>query len=124
MWPIHCVQGSKGAEFHEKCPNRGEKVISKGEDKDVEAYSGLEGPPGKEFDAELKKQGITDVYCVGLAYDYCVGSTAVDAAKLGYKTFIVMDGTRAVNSATAEAMKKRLDAAGVTEISLDQVPKA
>ena len=87
----------------------------------MEAYSGFEGT---ELDAELKKQGITDVYCVGLAYDYCVGSTVVDAAKCGYKTFIVMDGTRAVNEATAEAMKKRLDDAGVSEISLDQVPKA
>ena len=61
---------------------------------------------------------------MGLAYDYCVGSTAADAAKNGFKTYVVMDATRAVNPASAETMKKRLDAAGVSEITLDQVPKA
>ena len=53
-----------------------------------------------------------------------MGSTAACAAKHGFKSYIVMDGTRAVNSASAETMKKRLEEAGVTEISLDQVPKA
>ena len=125
MWPTHCVQGSKGAEFHEKCQNRGEHIVSKGQDKTVDSYSGFGSPPEKtELLDELKKEGVTEVYCVGLAYDYCVGSTAEDAAKNGFKTFVVMDATRAVAPASAEAMKKRLDAVGVTEISLDQVPKA
>ena len=91
----------------------------------MDSYSGFGSPPEKtELLDELKKEGVTEVYCVGLAYDYCVGSTAEDAAKNGFKTFIVTDATRAVAPASAEAMKKRLDAVGVTEISFDQVPKA
>ena len=124
MWPVHCVQETKGAEWHEKCPQLdGEKVVSKGQDKTVDSYSGFGSPPEKtDLDELLKADGITEIYCVGLAYDYCVGSTAVDGAKNGYKTYLVMDATKSVMEATAEVMKKRLDDAGVIPINLADVP--
>ena len=56
---------------------------------------------------------------VGLAYDYCVGATALDAATHGIKTYVVMDATKSVSADTAEPMKKKLDAAGVIEITFD-----
>ena len=59
--------------------------------------------------------------CVGLAYDYCVGSTAYDGAKNGFDTCIVMDATKSVNPASAETMKKRLDEVGVKEVMSDQL---
>merc|ERR1711913_115370 len=100
-----------------------EVVVDKGTVQTVDSYSGFgftsECGQHKEETIllnELRKEGVTEVYCVGLAFDYCVGSTAEDAAKNGFKTFIVMDATRAVAPASAEAMKKRLDAVGVTEI--------
>ena len=47
MWPVHCVQNTKGAEFHKDCPNRGEKIISKGLDKNVKSYTGFGTLPEK-----------------------------------------------------------------------------
>lgn len=59
---------------------------------------------------------MTDVYVCGLAYDYCVGSTALDAAKRGYKTYIITDATRSVAKESEEIMRNRLKEAGVFEI--------
>ena len=64
----------------------------------------------------MQERGVTDVYVVGLAYDYCVGSTAFDAAALGYKTTIVMDATRPVAEASAKVMDDRLEKAGVLKM--------
>ena len=126
MWPVHCVQGTKGAEFHEKCPVQdGEVIVDKGTDKTVDSYSGFGTPPEKTILLdELKKEGITEIYCVGLAYDYCVGSTAEDGAKNGFKTYLVTDAAKSVAAATAETMKTRLDAVGVIPITSEEVPKA
>ena len=126
MWPVHCVQNTKGAEWHEKCePRDGEVVVDKGTDKTVDSYSGFGTAPEKTILLdELKKEGITEIYCVGLAYDYCVGSTAEDGAKNGFKTYLVTDATKSVNEATAEPMKKRLADAGVIPITSEEVPKA
>jgi len=60
------------------------------------------------------------VVCVGLAYDYCVGSTACDAAKHGFVTTIVQDATKSVADSTAEAMTKRLEEAGVHLVLSDK----
>ena len=126
MWPVHCVQNTKGAEWHEKCPLLdGEVIVDKGTDKTVDSYSGFGTAPEKTILLdELKKEGITEIYCVGLAYDYCVGSTAEDGAKNGFKTYLVTDATKAVNPATAEPMKQRLADAGVIPITSEEVPKA
>ena len=64
---------------------------------------------------------MTKLYCVGLAYDYCVGSTAADGAKHGFQTYLVTDATRSVAPASHEAMSKRLSDAGVVEITSDKV---
>ena len=58
--------------------------------------------------ADLQSKGVTKLYCVGLAYDYCVGSTAVDGAKNGFKTYLVTDATKSVANPSAEAMDKRI----------------
>ena len=118
MWPVHCVQNTHGAEFHKDCePRPSEVVVDKGTLVRVDSYSGFGSPPEKTtLCGLLKDREITDVYVVGLAYDYCVGATAVDAAKNGFKTYLVADATRAVNPASAEVMKKRLAEAGVEEI--------
>ena len=103
----------------------GEKIVNKGTDKTVDSYSGFGTPPEKTILLEeLKKDGVTEIYCVGLAYDYCVGSTAEDGAKNGFKTYIVSEATKSVSADSEEKMKTRLTAAGVIPISFDQVPKA
>ena len=90
----------------------------------VESYSGF-GGDGEEtgLDKYLKGQGVKRCFCVGLAYDYCVGSTAEDSAKLGYKTYLIEDASRSVADASKDGMNKRLLAAGVNVINqkeLDQ----
>ena len=105
--------------------NEGEIIVDKGTDKTVDSYSGFGTPPEKTILLdELKKEGVTEIYCVGLAYDYCVGSTAEDGAKNGFKTYLVTDATKSVAETSAEGMKKRLDAVGVIPITSDEVPKA
>jgi nicotinamidase/pyrazinamidase len=101
LWPIHCVQGSEGAAFHSDLNQKNWKAIfQKGKNPAVDSYSGFfdnarRGDTGLgEF---LKKNGILTVYIAGLALDYCVKYTALDAISLGFETFLVVDATRAVN---------------------------
>ena len=123
MWPDHCVQGSDGAKFHPLCqPSDTDIIVDKGTDPRVDSYSGFgSAPEVTTLLADLQAKNVTKLYCVGLAYDYCVGSTAEDGAKNGFTTYLITDATRSVNSASAEAMSKRLQAAGVVEITSDQI---
>ncbi len=101
LWPEHCVQGSKGALFPDaletKCIAR---VFQKGMDKNVDSYSGFFDNGHKKstgLGAFLRGKGITEVYIAGLATDYCVKFTALDAVILGFKTFVIQDACRGVN---------------------------
>ncbi len=101
MWPDHCVQGTSGAEFH-KDLNR-EKVdhiIQKGKNIDFDSYSGFQDNnhfTKTGLDDYLKYHDIQLLEVVGLALDYCVKFTCLDAAQLGYVTCLHFNGTRAVN---------------------------
>lgn len=85
MWPTHCVAGTKGAEFHPKLVvDPKDRIIRKGQNVDWDSYSGF----GMEDDEtslgkDLSESKIEKVFVVGLAFDYCVGNTALDAAKKG-----------------------------------------
>lgn len=126
LWPDHCVQGTKGAELvHELDMSKIDKVVEKGQVKEVEMYSAFYDPLEKPRVSDsglagvLRERGVTDVYCVGLAFDYCVKCTAVDAAKEGFKTYIVREGTRPVDPATLEVLDGELKTKGVDVVSLD-----
>ena len=75
MWPDHCVQGSWGAEFHAQCqPTDSDFLVSKGLDYRAKSYSGFGSHPEvTTLLADLKAKGVTKLFVVGLAYDYCVG---------------------------------------------------
>lgn len=101
LWPIHCVQGTFGAEFvQELNADKITEVFTKGSDKTVDSYSGF-FDNGKRGDtglhAYLQNKKVTEVYVMGLALDFCVKFTAADAVELGYKTHLIIDGSRAVN---------------------------
>lgn len=117
MWPDHCVQGSEGAEFHKDLVRADTDInVLKGQLQWVETYSGFGSVDlGEDLGLvdKLKNLGVRDVYCCGLATDYCVGSTAVDAAKYGFNTFLIEDAARAVAEITEQGMKTKCDAAGV-----------
>ena len=84
----------------------------------VDSYSGFgSAPEVTTLLADLQSKGVTKLYCVGLAYDYCVGSTACDGAKNGFKTYLVSDATKSVAAPSHEAMKTRIGQDGVIEIS-------
>lgn len=101
LWPAHCVQGTPGADFVDGLDqDRWDAVFQKGVVRHIDSYSGF-FDNGKEHDTGLAKylgaRGVTDVYVVGLATDYCVKYTALDAVALGFRTHLVADACRAVN---------------------------
>lgn len=101
LWPDHCVQGSSGAAFHpDLAADRAEIVIRKGFNPAIDSYSAFfendqSTPTGLE--GYLNTRGITEVTLVGLATDFCVNYSAVDAAKLGFKTTVHADLCRAID---------------------------
>ena len=117
------MQGSTGAQFHASCqPIDSDIIVSKGQEKRTDSYSGFGSPPEvTTLLADLQAKGVTKLYVVGLAYDYCVGSTAVDGKKNGFTTYLVTDATKSVAAASAETMDKRVEEAGVIKITHDQV---
>jgi nicotinamidase/pyrazinamidase len=112
-WPAHCVAGTPGAEFHPALDtDQIEAVFTKGEHH--AAYSGFEGQSGGiGLAAWLKMRDVTDVDIVGIATDYCVRATALDAAKEGFGTTVMLGLTAAVASETAKRTVRELADSGV-----------
>jgi len=101
LWPVHCVQGSLGAEFHEELnPINWIAIFQKGKNPEVDSYSGFFDNARKAntgLGDFLQNEGIMNVFVTGLAQDYCVKFTALDSVSLGFKTYLITDATRAVN---------------------------
>ena len=101
LWPDHCVQGTSGAELHPalKIPHA-ELVIRKGYRKDVDSYSAFMEADGKTptgLAGYLKERGLTDCYFVGLATDFCVAWSALDARKAGFNAAVIEDACRGID---------------------------
>ena len=119
LWPDHCVQGTPGAEFHAGLEwTKAELVVRKGFRKAIDSYSAFfendrTTPTG--LGGYLKERGFSDLTLVGLATDFCVAYSAIDAAKLGFQATIVMDGCRAIDLGGSLAeMTERMRQAGVS----------
>jgi nicotinamidase/pyrazinamidase len=95
LWPPHCVQNTKGAQLHRdlKLPD-GTLIISKATQPDREAYSAFDGT---ELEDELHKMGVKRFFIGGLATDYCIMNTVLDARKLGFETIVLMDAIRGID---------------------------
>ncbi|MFK7935054.1 MAG: bifunctional nicotinamidase/pyrazinamidase, partial [Saprospiraceae bacterium] len=101
LWPIHCVQDMFGSEFVKELNTDGiTAVFQKGTDPTVDSYSGF-FDNGKRKSTGLgdylRERGVEEVFVMGLATDYCVKFTALDALDLGFKTYLIEDGSRGVN---------------------------
>lgn len=128
LWPDHCVAGSPGSELiPELDVSRLDEVVEKGQDKRVEMYSAFCTPFLNPKIVEtglaktLKEKGVTHVFCVGLAADFCVKATAIDAAKEGFETVVIREGTKGVEQGD-EADKKlaqELEESNVKMVSVD-----
>ncbi|UQS16218.1 bifunctional nicotinamidase/pyrazinamidase [Pseudomonas sp. HS6] len=118
LWPDHCIQGSRGAEFHSglNLPHA-QLIIRKGCNPDIDSYSAfLEADRATTtgLAGYLKERGVDTVYMVGLALDFCVMFSALDARATGFNTFVVLDACRAIdmNGSLASAIE-RMQVAGV-----------
>ena len=100
LWPDHCLQGSRGAEFHQSLDiAHAELILRKGFRKDIDSYSAfLENDKITRtgLAGYLHERGLTRLFFTGLAYDFCVGFSALDGAKLGFECLVVEDLSRAV----------------------------
>jgi nicotinamidase-related amidase len=93
-WPVHCVQDSEGAELHPALDrSRVDTIIDKGQDPGTEGYSGFEGTDLADL---LRERGIGAVTVVGLATDYCVKNTALDALRHGFQVTVDSSAVRGV----------------------------
>ncbi|MFQ5520982.1 MAG: nicotinamidase [Candidatus Methylomirabilia bacterium] len=100
VWPPHCVQETEGAEFHAGLRLQHDAiVVSKGMDPEEDAYSCFQAkdPNGVRFAAALSERGIRRLFVGGLATDYCVKETALDAVKEGFQVVVLRDAIRAVD---------------------------
>jgi nicotinamidase/pyrazinamidase len=114
-WPRHCVVGTDGAQFHPNlATDRIEAVFHKGEWR--AAYSGFEGAAeGAEKLADwLRRHGVTSVELVGIATDHCVRATALDAAREGFATTVLLDLTAGVSRDTTQVALDTMREAGIT----------
>ena len=118
LWPDHCVQGTHGAAFHQDMrADRADMIIRKGVNPAIDSYSAFfendrATPTGLE--GYLRTRGITQLTLVGLATDFCVNYSAVDAAKLGFEVEVRMDLCRAIDfDGSLDAAKAGMIAAGV-----------
>lgn len=119
LWPDHCIQGSVGAAFHENLhADRADLIIRKGYNPAIDSYSAFfendkTTPTG--LDGYLRTRGIDTLTLVGLATDFCVNYSAVDAAKLGFNVTVKMDLCRAIDfDGSLDAAKSAMKDAGVS----------
>lgn len=115
LWPAHCVQGTENA----NCLLDKDlflAVVRKGQDKKYDSYSGFQDDGGKktEMDDILKKNGIKELIVYGIATDYCVKATAIDAANAGYKVTVIEGLCRGVTPETSAKALQEMKEKGIT----------
>jgi nicotinamidase/pyrazinamidase len=129
LWPDHCVQGSHGAELVAPLDKtRIARIFQKGTDPRIDSYSGFLDADHKNSTGMadfLRGHDVTRVYLAGLATDYCVKYTALDAVQLGFEAFVVQDACRGVNlqPGDSEAAIREMKAAGVKIIRSGSILK-
>lgn len=106
LWPDHCVQNNHGAEFHPELQVSGRNFV-KGTNPEADSYSGFFDDDGAStgLDEYLKSKNVTEVYICGLATDFCVKFTGLDALKQGYETVVLEDLCKGVNMDPADSDK-------------------
>jgi len=122
LWPDHCVQGTEGAAFHcDLNGDRAELVIRKGYRREIDSYSALfendhTTPTG--LAGYLRERGLTRLFMTGLATDFCVAYSALDAKTAGFEVYVIEDACRAIDlGGSLAAAWEQMSAAGVNRIS-------
>jgi nicotinamidase/pyrazinamidase len=118
LWPDHCVQGTYGADFHPALQlPRAELILRKGFRREIDSYSAFfenDRTTATGLAGYLRERGLNRVFLAGLAYDYCVGYSALDARRLGLPAIILRDACRAIDlNGSAAAIEREFAATGV-----------
>jgi nicotinamidase/pyrazinamidase len=120
-WPVHCVRGTHGADFHPAMKDvELDAVVDVGQGRDDEGYSGFEN---SELARMLRARDVEEVYVCGLATDYCVRASAIDACREGFDVTVVGDAVRGVevNPGDSERALQDMRDAGASIASSDEV---
>lgn len=120
LWPVHCVMDTPGAEFHPRLRLPAScGVQRKGSDARVDSYSAFfenDHRTSTRLEESLRKKGIERIFLAGLAYDFCVGFSALDARRLGFETIVLRDACRAIDwNGSSTEMDQKLENAGVRQ---------
>jgi len=124
IWPVHCVQGSPGAELHPALAQaKVDVVIDKGQDPNSQGYSGFQDT---ELADLLRERGVERLYVAGLATDYCVKNTVLDARQFGFDVTVVEDAVRGVdvNPGDSEQALEEMRRAGAELSSSEEIKSA
>jgi nicotinamidase/pyrazinamidase len=118
LWPDHCVQGTRGAEFHPALGlERAELILRKGFRREIDSYSAFfenDRTTATGLGGYLRERGLTRVFLAGLAYDFCVGYSALDARRLGFEAIVIKDACRSIDlDGSVEKMEAEFARAGV-----------
>ena len=121
LWPDHCVQGTRGAEFHSALHlPQAELILRKGFRPQIDSYSAFfenDRSTATGLAGYLRERNLTRVFLAGLAYDYCVAYSALDARRLGIPAVVVRDACRAIDlQGSVAAMESQFAASGVTVV--------
>jgi nicotinamidase/pyrazinamidase len=123
-WPVHCVQGTHGAELHPAMRDiEVEEIVDVGAEREDQGYSGFEKSKLAEL---LRERDVDEVAVVGLATDYCVRASAIDAVREGFDTSVVTDAIRAVdvNPGDGERALEDMREAGAKLVTSDSLVRA
>ena len=128
VWPPHCVAGSAGAEFRSDLQlPANDSIVTKGVSPEDEGYSAFDGqlPDGQRFGDRLEQDGVGRLYIGGLATDYCVRASALDALKEGLEVVVLLDAVRGVNlqAGDSERAIAELRSAGAETATLDTIDR-
>ena len=125
LWPEHCVQNTSGAEFADSLNTEKGCFVKKGAHPDIDSYSAfLEADRKTKTDLGvwLKSQGITEVFVCGLATDFCVSWTALDAADEGFKVNVIEDASRGIDvNGSLEAARTEWEKRGIKRIDSSEI---
>jgi nicotinamidase/pyrazinamidase len=126
LWPEHCVQGTSGAEFHKELKlTRAELIVRKGFHRTIDSYSAFfenDHATATGLGGYLKERGFRRVFLAGLAYDFCVGYSALDARRLGFEAVVLKDACRAIDlNGSAAEMEREFAKAGVEVVNTGEI---
>ena len=120
LWPVHCVQNSYGAELHKNITiSTVTKIIYKGVNRNIDSYSAFfdnEHQQKTELDDYLKSHHITHLYIMGLATEYCVKFSVLDACQLGYHVFVIKAGCRGLDVNAGKLAFEEMEKAGAVMV--------